>query len=175
MMSVVVFWFSIMPFLVPALIEPQLAAIETRIDSRGICYQSTDFTCAPAAAVTVLRRLGLTAYEGELAVLSHSSPMSGTLPNCLKTALENRYGSEGLKCQYRRFNSLDQLKEAGFTLAVVKDSFLTDHCVAVLKVSDSGVVLADPVTGTRMLSCRQFESIWRFTGLVLSRDGVEHI
>jgi len=175
MMTIVVFWFSIMPFLVPALIQPQLAAIETKIDARGICYQSTDFTCAPAAAVTILRRLGLTAHEGELAVLSHSSPMAGTLPNCLKAALENRYGSDGLKCQYRRFNSIDQLKEAGFTLAVVKDSFLTDHCVAVLQVSDTGVVLADPVTGTRMLSCQQFESIWRFTGLVLKRDGAWQI
>jgi len=175
LMGVVVFWFSIMPFLVPALIRSQLSAIKTRIDSRGICYQSTNFTCAPAAAVTVLRRLGLPAQEGELAVLSHSSPMSGTLPNCLKTALLNRYGSSGLKCQYRRFNSVEQLKNAGLALAVVKDSFLTDHCVAVLNISDGTVVLGDPVTGTRMLSCKQFESIWRFRGLVLNRDGYEHI
>jgi predicted double-glycine peptidase len=101
--------------------------------------------------------------------------MAGTLPNCLKSALENRYGSDGLKCRYRRFTSLEQLKEAGFTLAVVKDSFLTDHCVAVLEVSDNGVILADPVTGTRMLSCQQFESIWRFTGLVVNREGYEQI
>jgi len=67
------------------------------------------------------------------------------------------------------------LKNAGLALAVVKDSFLTDHCVAVLNISDGKVVLGDPVTGTRMLSCKQFESIWRFRGLVLNRDGYKHI
>jgi hypothetical protein len=172
-MVVVVVWFSVLPFLVPALIEDYLANLTTQLDSNGICFQTTDYTCAPAAAVTALGKLGLPAQEGELAILAHTSPVAGTLPACLQTALQNRYGDKGLKCQYRRFDSIAQLKDAGLTLAVVKSEFLTDHCVAVLEVSDKMITIADPAGGKRSLSYKQFEEIWRFSGIVLKRDSAQ--
>jgi hypothetical protein len=171
-MVVVVVWFSVLPFLVPALIEGRLANLTTQLDSNGICFQTTGYTCAPAAAVTALGKLGLTAQEGELAILAHTSPVAGTLPGCLQAALQNRYGSKGLKCQYRRFDSIAQLKDAGLTLAVVKSAFMSDHCVAVLEVSDRMVIVADPVIGKMAMSHKQFEEIWRFSGIVLKRDSV---
>lgn len=173
LMVAVVVWFSVLPFLVPALIEGHLANLTTRIDSNGICFQTTDYTCAPAAAVTALRKLGLSAYEGEIAILSHTNPLAGTLPGCLRAALQSRYGTEGLRCQYRRFDSIAQLKEAGLTLAVVKSAFLSDHCVAVLEVSDGIITIADPVVGKRSLPHNQFEKIWRFSGIVLKRDSAQ--
>lgn len=173
LMVMVVVWFSVLPFLAPALIEGHLANLTTRVDSNGICFQSTGYTCAPAAAVTALRKLGLPAYEGEIAILSHTSPVAGTLPGCLQAALQNRYGAEGLRCQYRCFDSIAQLKDAGITLAVVKDAFLSDHCVAVLEVSEKMITVADPVVGKRSLSHKQFEEIWRFSGIVLKRDSTQ--
>jgi hypothetical protein len=169
-MAVVVVWFSVLPFLVPALIEGRLANLTTLLDSNGVCFQTTDYTCAPAAAVTALRKLGLTAYEGEIAILAHTSPVAGTLPGCLQAALQSRYGNDGLICQYRHFDSVAQLKNAGITLAVVKSAFLTDHCVTVLEVTDKMITIADPVIGKQSLSYKQFEEIWRFTGIVLNRD-----
>lgn len=173
LMVVVVVWFSVLPFLVPALIEGRLANLTTLLDSNGICFQTTDYTCAPAAAVTALRKLGLPAYEGEIAILSHTSPVTGTLPGCLQAALQNRYGDEGLRCQYRHFDSIAQLKDAGLTLAVVKSAFLSDHCIAVLEVSDRMITVADPASGKRSLSHKQFEEIWRFSGIVLKRDSTQ--
>jgi len=170
LMVVVVGWFSVLPFLVPALIQGRLANLTTLIDSDGVCFQTTDYTCAPAAAVTVLRKLGLTAEEGEIAIISHTSPVAGTLPGCLQSALRNHYGDKGLRCQYRRFDSITQLKDAGLTLAVVKSAFLSDHCVAVLEVLDNTIIIADPVSGKMSLSYEQFEDIWRFSGIVLKRD-----
>jgi hypothetical protein len=172
-MVMVVVWFSVLPFLVPALIEGYLANLTTRLDSNGICFQTTDYTCAPAAAVTALRKLGLPAQEGEIAILSHTSPIIGTLPGCLQAALQNRYGDKGLRCQYRRFDSIAQLKDAGLTLAVVKSAFLSDHCIAVLEVSDRMITVADPVVGKKSLSHKQFEEIWRFSGIVLKRDSTQ--
>ena len=167
--------FSVLPFLVPALIKGRLSNLVTKVDPDGICYQTRDYTCGPAAAVTALRKLGLPAQEGEIAVLSHTSPIIGTLPWCLYTALQNRYGADGLKCQYRRFDSIAQLRNAGLTLAVVKDAFLLDHCVAVLEVSDRMVTIADPVLGRILMSHKQFEKIWRFSGIVLKRDFAQSI
>jgi len=175
LMAVVVAWFSVSPFLVPALIKNHLANLKTRFDSNGFCFQTTDYTCAPAAAVTALRKLGLPASEGEIAILSHTSPAAGTLPGCLSSALQNRYGDDGLKCQYRHFDSLDQLKNTGITLAVVKDAFLSDHCVVVLEVSDRTVSVADPVFGKVSMSHEQFEKIWRFSGIVLKRNPPQSI
>jgi hypothetical protein len=173
-MAVVVVWFSVLPFLVPALIEGRLANLTTLLDSNGVCFQTTDYTCAPAAAVTALRKLGLTAYEGEIAILAHTSPVAGTLPGCLQAALQSRYGNDGLICQYRHFDSVAQLKNAGITLAVVKSAFLTDHCVTVLEVTDKMITIADPVIGKQSLSYKQFEEIWRFTGIVLNRDSTHN-
>jgi predicted double-glycine peptidase len=172
-MVVVVVWFAVLPFLVPALIKDYLANLKTMFDSNGICFQTTDYTCAPAAAVTALGKLGLPAQEGELAILAHTSPVAGTLPGCLQTALQKRYGDKGLKSQYRRFDSIAQLKDAGLTLAVVKSAFLTDHCVAVIEVSDKMVTIADPAGGKKSLSYKQFEEIWRFSGIVLKRDSAQ--
>lgn len=175
LMVVVVVWFSVLPFFVPAVIKGRLSNLRTRVDSDGVCFQTTDYTCAPAAAVTALRKLGLSAQEGEIAILSHTSPVAGTLPGCLRTALENRYGTEGLRCQYRYFDSIDQLRDAGVTLVVVKDAFLSDHCVAVLEVSDETILVADPAVGRQLMSHEQFEEVWRFTGIVLKRDAARSI
>jgi hypothetical protein len=170
LMAIVVVWFSVLPFLVPALIRDGLSKTNTIVNIDGICFQSRDYTCGPAAAVTALRILGLPAEEGEIAILSHTSPITGTLPSCLCDALQERYGDEGLKCRYRRFDDIGQLKDAGLTLAVVRDAFLSDHCVVVLDVSDRKVTIADPVLGRRSMPYEQFEKVWRFSGIVLSCD-----
>jgi len=175
MMAMFVFWFSVLPFLVPALIKDSLSNLRTQYDSNGICLQTTYYTCGPAAAVTALGKLGLAAEEGEIAVLSYSNPVIGTLPACLSSALQDRYGNEGLSCRYRRFDSIDQLRKAGITLAVVRNAFLLDHCIAVLKVSDDVITVADPVMGERLIPYKQFEKIWRFSGIVLQRDAVHSI
>ena len=168
-------WFSVLPLLFPALIKDRLANLKTRFDANGICRQTTDFTCGPAAAVTALGRLGLSADEGELAMLSYSSPLVGTLPACLTSALQRRYGSEGLRCSYRRFDSIEQLKDAGITLVVVREALFLDHCIAVLNVSDDAVTVADPVTGTEVVPYQRFAKMWRFSGIVLQRDPVQSI
>ena len=175
LMAGFVAWFSVLPVLGPALVRDRLSNLTTKFDPNGICRQTTDYTCGPAAAVTALGQLGLAADEGELAVLSYSSPMTGTLPDCLYSALKDRYSADGLKCQYRRFDSVDQLKDAGVTLAVVREAFLMDHCLTVLNVSDDAVTIADPATGRRLIPHGQFEKIWRFSGIVLERDPVQSI
>jgi len=172
-MVLIVFWFCVMPFLVPVFIKDDLRSLNTNFDTEGIAYQSTGYTCAPAAAVTALRKLGLPAQEGELAILAHTSPLAGTLPFTLQKALQQRYADAGLKSRYRYFESVSQLEEAGLTLAVIKDTLLTDHCVTVLDVSDNTVTIADPVLGKKCISRKRFEKIWRYTGIVLKRETSE--
>ncbi len=165
----VVLWFSVLPFLTSALIKNDLLNLKPLVDSQGFCFQTKDYTCGPAAAVTALGKLGLSATEGQIAILAHSNPITGTLPSCLYSALKDHYDNAGLVCDYARFNSIAELRNTGITLAPVRDSFLSNHCVAILNVSDKMVTFADPVLGKKTLSHAQFEKIWRFSGITLSR------
>ena len=168
-MAVVVFTTSVWPFLAPAFNRKALEAMQTRFDAEGVCRQNTEYTCGPAAAVTALRQLGFPAEEGELAILAHTSTAIGTPPDLLAAALQKRYAAEGLKCAYRHFRSVEELKDAGLVLAVTKFARFIDHYVTVLEVSDTEVKVADPFYGKRTYSRERFREQWRFCGIVLKR------
>lgn len=160
---------SVWPFFAPALNRRFQASIVTQIDKDGICQQSTDYNCGPAAAVTALRKLGFPAEEGEIAILAHTSTAIGTPPDILASALQKRYGTSGLQCDYRHFKSTAELKNAGITLAVIKFSLLVDHYVTVLAVNDERIVVGDPSRGLASYSHEEFARKWRFIGVVLKK------
>jgi hypothetical protein len=169
-----VYYSSIWPFLAAALNRRFQASLQTRIDKDGICEQSTDYNCGPAAAVTALRRLGLPAEEGETAILAHTSTAIGTPPDVLCRALKKRYARDGLSCEYRQFKSVSELNNGGITLAVIRFALLLDHYVAVLEVTDKEVIVGDPSRGLMRYSYREFEEKWRFIGVVLKRETPVH-
>jgi predicted double-glycine peptidase len=156
-------------FLAPLFNQRELAGLQTRVDSEGICRQGTGYTCGPAAAVTALRRLGLPAEEGPLAIRTRTSSLGGTAPDVLAAALNREYRRAGLVAEYRAFRSLEELQTAGLTLAVVRFTTLADHFVTVLEVTDGEVVFGDPLSGLTRISREAFLERWRFTGVVVSR------
>lgn len=168
-MVFVVITTSVWPFLAPAFNRNALHAMKTQIDTDGVCRQTTEYTCGPAAAVTALRQLGFPAEEGELAILAHTSTAIGTPPDLLAAALQERYASDGLDCTYRHFRRIEELNGAGLVLAVTKFALFVDHYVVVLEVTDTGVKVADPFYGKRTYSREEFRSQWRFCGIVLKR------
>jgi len=170
LMAVVVSLLSVWPFLAPAFNRTYLSRLQTRMDADGICRQSNDYNCGPAAAVTALRRLGFPAEEGEIAILAHTSTATGTPPDILAEALQERYGKDGLLSEYRVFKSVDELKDAGLTLAVIKHSFMLDHYVTVLGITEGYVVFGDPMNGKRALTRDEFRKKWRFVGVTLRRN-----
>jgi predicted double-glycine peptidase len=168
--AVIVIFRCIWPFLAPMVDRKELARLRTKMDPDGICLQTTAYTCGPASAVTVLRRLQLPADEGHLAIISCTSNQEGTSVDMLASGLKRAYGKEGLAVHCRAFKNISELKDAGLTLAVIKYSMLEDHWVAVLEVTDSEVVVGDPLQGMTRLSYDDFERKWRFMGIVLRRE-----
>ncbi len=160
---------SVWPFLAPAFNRGYLASLRTKIDPDGVCRQSTEYNCGPAAAVTALRKLGLPAEEGPIAIAAHTSTAIGTPPDMLGEALRELYPTNGLVCEYRHFNSVSELRHGGLTLAVIKFGLLVDHYVAVLAVTDREVVVGDPFLGRATYTHQQFQKKWRFAGIVLKR------
>ena len=147
----------------------QLAAIQTKIDPDGVCRQSTDYTCGPAAAVTGLRILGLKSEEGELAILARTSTATGTPPDVLAKTLADKFGSRGLTSEFRRFHDVRDLRGAEPVLVLVKFAPLLDHWICVEDVTESEVVVADPLSGLARYSYAELESRWRHVGIALAR------
>jgi hypothetical protein len=169
LVAVAVLYFSVWPAVAAAVNLPLLAALTTRIPPDGICRQSTDYTCGPAAAVTALRRLGLAAGEGELALLAGTSSATGTPPDVLARVLNERFGRDGLRATFRRFRSLPELRSAGLTLVIVKFGWFLDHWLTVLEVTDHEVVVGDPISGVARLPHADFLELWRFIGVSVER------
>jgi predicted double-glycine peptidase len=167
LMAALVFVKSVWPFLAPLADRRQLAHLQTRAGSDGVCRQTTGYTCGPASAVTGLRKLGLTADEGKIAILSYTSSTTGTEPDILADVLQNEYRKDGLQAEYRAFKDVAELRQAGLTLAVVKFNYLVDHFVTVLEVTDTEVIVGDPLDGLDRMTYDDFSKKWRFSGVVL--------
>jgi predicted double-glycine peptidase len=160
---------SIVPFAAPAFNRSYLAQLKTRVDGDGVCRQSNPYTCGPAAAVTVLRKLGVPAEEGEIAILSHTSALTGSDPGVLAHVLQKRYATNGITVEYRGFRNARELASAGLTVAVMQFNALQDHCVAILGVETNRVLIGDPLSGLNSMSIEEFENKWQFVGIVVRR------
>jgi len=168
--SLFVLHFSLLPFLLPIFNRADLIEIRTSFDSYGVCMQNTGYTCGPAAAVSALRSLDISADEGELAVFAHSTSSAGTPPELLCSAISRLHGSQGALCSFEVFSNLREVHGRLPLIAVMKFGVLVDHYVTVLRVTDSYVTVADPARGLRVMSIPDFLSEWRRSGIVLTRE-----
>ena len=167
---------SIRPFIAPLCHRDELSHLKTKIDKNGICLQGTGYTCGPASAVTALRKLGFPAEEGRLAILSrtpvrtrraHRTTFSPRRcnRNTARTGWSRNTGSS---------KTLAELKEqAGLTLAVIKFGLFVGHYVTVLDVTDSQVVVGDPINGLQNLTYEEFLQEWCCEGVVLKTPSIE--
>ncbi len=161
--------FFIIPFISPILARNELENIVTEFSENGICLQSTNYTCGPAAAATALYQLGIKASEGKLAIEAYTTPQNGTSDDLLKKAIEKLYDSYGIVCDYRYFSSVSQLKGNCPVIVVTKFSFLIDHYVTVLNVTDDEVIVGNPSSGKEALTYKEFEKKWRSVGIIVHK------
>jgi len=170
-LALIIGLYAVWPFAASATNRRYLAGLPTRFDTNGICIQSTDYTCGPAAAVTALRHIGLRAGEGQIAIASHSSAAIGTPPDMLCRGLRSLYAADKLQCDLQYFSKLEDLPAGRPILAVIKYTFLEDHYVVILGMTPEHVLVADPNRGRVAYTRKTFLERWRKLGIVLSRPG----
>jgi predicted double-glycine peptidase len=162
-------FFFIVPFVSPILVRKELRNLEPGAFYNGVYIQAADYTCGPAAAVNALFQLGIEPDERELAINAYTSPHTGTSDDLLAKAIEKLYGSQGVIYKYRKFNAVGDTKENCPVIVVTRFSFLVDHYVAVIKVTDDKVIIANPATGREALTYEEFQKKWRSVGIVLKK------
>ncbi|MHC5083541.1 MAG: cysteine peptidase family C39 domain-containing protein [Planctomycetota bacterium] len=133
LMTLGTFYFLVPPFLEPALLYGQFQDQENQIID-DVCFQQTNFTCGPAAAVTALAQLGIEANEGRIAIAAYSTRVWGTPATSLAGALEGLYRNEQVKCEVRRFAYVNEMKDCCPVIAIVKFRPMIDHYVTVLEI-----------------------------------------
>jgi len=160
-------YFSVPPFLMPVFAYAHLSELETTIDQNGVCLQSNGYNCGPAAAVTVLRKIGVPAEEGELALRAHTTRFAGTPTDSLCAAIRSCYA---VPCRTIYCRSIHELKGKEPLIAVVKFGYMVDHYVAVLSVTETDVVLGDPLEGIRTCTHKEFEKEWRKCVIIFEKN-----
>jgi len=137
-----------------------------RFDESGICRQATDYSCGPAAAVTVLRLHGEDVSEGEMSRLCLRQLAKGVTPlelcRGLNIALRSR--PERAAIQRPGADGLGALRLP--FLAEMERPFSRRHCVVVLEIGPDSVVLGDPARGRFACTREQFLREW--TGLAIT-------
>ena len=132
-----------------------------RPDEDGVCIQSTDFTCGPAAASTLLTHIGFQTDEKEMAILSGASPLTGTDLFSLCRGLNEKVFDEGYRVSLVRSNwaALREMKIPA--LASLRDRALVDHWVVVFGADEHGVTVGDPFEGKYVMPKEYFLERWR--------------
>ncbi len=110
-------------------------------DCDGVCLQTQEFTCGPAAAATLLTQIGIPTNEEEMEQLCRATPVTGTDEIAVCRALRMRLSGTGLRVTLER-PGLDRLaRHLWPVLARIKSDLLRDHWVVLLAMNDHTAVL----------------------------------
>ena len=139
---------------------------------KGDCYiQSTGWSCAPSASVSLLRGLGIEATEAEMAGLMCTRASYGTNLLNMDRGLSKKLAGRGFRTELRSlgYDDLVAAKEPG--LASIRLSLALDHAVALVAADADGVVLLDPLVGRRCVGRADFEREWLSQAILVRRTG----
>lgn len=131
------------------------------VNQEGVCIQSTTYSCAPAAAVTMLHRYGISATEDEMARLcatrGGSTLMSGTSDAGILRGLRHKLRDQGTPVistpRYERIPVP--------SLVAIQLNPRLSHCIMVAAVEPGQVRIVDPMYGRGTIARALFERIWQ--------------
>ena len=131
------FWFAWSHVL---MLTTNYRALAGSPDARGLCAQSTSYTCGPAAGATALRLLGVPATEADLSVALRPTPYTGTNEHLLALELDRRARLTLLPGDLQRLDSFPVVATRGL-------SALVDHWIVLGAPEPDGIRVYDPISG----------------------------
>lgn len=150
----------LIPFSKPILEPLEFAALQDRCPD-GVCLQSTQSTCGPASAATILRAFGKPASESEIA--AEAFTYRGGTENWYLARVFRRRGLQArFVFQPPTSTSLPNPSIAGVVLPGG-----AGHFIAVLNQNSTEVTIGDPLRGRLVLQKADLHNRYRFTGFFL--------
>jgi hypothetical protein len=111
-----------------------------------LCSQTTDYTCGPAAAASMLRLLGIDADEIEMAALCLTRPGRGTLDLGMYRGLNLKLRDAGARRRVRILRLDPDDLAAVRTPCILRVRLGSDHMVVLLETHGDRLVVFDPST-----------------------------
>lgn len=126
---------------------------------KGVCIQSTDYTCGAAASATLLRALGVEgASEHEMARLSFTIPNRGVTTADAAMGLRKKLPAKTVTVRRASVDDVSSLPLP--CLAPLKYNFFCDHMVCLLGLDPKGVLVGDPLIGPIVMTKEQLAERW---------------
>lgn len=153
----------IVPYLKPILRPPKWSEFQDHW-LQGVCLQTSESSCGPACAATLLRRIGRTTTEKEIAQASFTS-RNGTENWYLARTLRAR----GLKVQFVFEPDLNKPWPYPAIAGVRLPGYYgnTGHFIAVLDRVGDKYIIADPLEGKSIQSQSELRGTYDFTGFFM--------
>jgi predicted double-glycine peptidase len=148
------------PFLKSALDPVDYERLQTGCEEE-VCLQSTQSTCGPASAATLLRMLGRSSSEKELARECFTY-RGGTEVWYIARALRRR----GLKAQFV-IQQPNQIFPPAPAIAGVLLRGGVGHFVAIMDANADTVTIGDPLRGRVVIPRSELRQFYNFTGFFL--------
>jgi len=131
------------------------------VDPKGVCHQTSGYSCAAASAAMLLHRHGVAATEQEMAGLcatrGGSTWMSGTSDSGILRGLRLK-----LKDQATPVISTPAYEEIPVpSLVAIQLNPKLYHCILVRAVEPDQVRVVDPLYGSGAIPREQFERTWQ--------------
>jgi hypothetical protein len=131
------------------------------VNAKGVCHQTSGYSCAAASAAMLLHRHGVPATEREMAELcatrSGSTWMSGTSDSGIMRGLR-------MKLRDRATPVISTPAYADIpvpSLVAIQLNPRLHHCILVRAVEPGQVVVVDPLYGSGTIPREQFERAWQ--------------
>lgn len=126
-----------------------------------VCNQTTDYSCGAASAVMLLDQLGLKSTEREMAELCWTNGLTGTDELGVCMGLRHKLADTPWRPALVSSDWDDLRRRGGPAMATIYHSFMVDHWVLVVEVTDDRVVVLDPIASRRIHPKARFLEIWR--------------
>lgn len=137
--------------------------------SQPVVRQSQDYSCVPAACATALNLLGIPTTEADMAYLTQTRPGTGSTTIRAMDGLQQRLVGTDIDVQLLEpgYAELRSLPMPAITPLEYEAGYR--HMVTIIRVSASGVWLADPMEGPVYLTRATFEQVYRRQVLAFDR------
>ncbi len=169
-LTIVVLRSSVLPSACFLVNRNELINLKNNFDKDNVCRQSTNYTCGPAAVVTVLKALGIDDTEAQVAIQTRCNSYSGTRFQDLVAYINNNYNHKGISAEYKYTENLSELmKMKGYYIVDVKASLFMNHYIAILGFEDEDLIVGDPYYGKFRASKDIFSKSWHKKVIVVRR------
>lgn len=150
------------PYLKQMFLRPDFSKYENRW-ADNVCLQSSESSCGPASAATLLRHFGRTATESEIAQESFTT-RRGTENWYLRRALRKH----GLDTQFSVVApGVAHLQFPAIAGVRLNDAGRTGHFITIFGLNGDNILIGDPLNGPEELTRDALEQRYMFTGFYL--------